>query len=201
MTLFQKAQESFIAEEAAKMFFSSSINEVTFKSLANHLGIGEATLYRRYGTKLNLVISVAQHLQKQVFSQFFPNDNTLNGYQLIEHFYYSFLNIFRDAPAYYKFITEFDALMVNSTEELGHYEEGISSFKTSFDSAYQKGLKDGSVNQVEDIDSFYFASTHALMGLCKKLAYQNIISQDFRIDKVEEVKVLIETILFRLKKQ
>lgn len=201
MTLFQKAQESFIAEEAAKLFFATSINEVTFKSLAAHLGIGEATLYRRYGTKVNLVLSVASYLQGQVFDQFFPKDTNLSGYQIVEHFYYSFLNIFRNTPAYYKFINEFDALMVNTTEEMHLYEEGISSFKASFDEAYKKGVEDDSIQVIDNIDDFYFATTHALMGLCKKLAYQNVISQDFKIDKVGEIKVLIETILYRLKKQ
>ena len=91
--------------------------------------------------------------------------------------------------------------MVNTTEEMHLYEEGIASFKSSFDEAYKKGVEDDSIQVIDNIDDFYFATTHALMGLCKKLAYQNVISQDFKIDKVGEIKVLIETILYRLKKQ
>ena len=199
-SLFQQAQETFIAEEAAKLFFAKSINEVTFKDLALHLGIGEATLYRRYTNKYNLVLSVAAVLQKKVFSQFFPDVKAATGYRQLETFYLTFLKIFDEEPGYYKFIGEFDAYIINnSRDNLANYEEGINVFKKAFDEAYALGLKDGTVKEIEDVDCFYFSTTHALLGLCKKLASQNVLIQDYRLDKSKEVKVLIDTILLRIR--
>ena len=200
MNLFKNAQEIVMAEETTKLFLEHSINEVTIKDIANHIGVGEATIYRHYKNKYNIVLSVARYLMNKIASQYFNFENGQNGYEKIASFYKSFLNIYKDNPAYYKFINEFDAFIVNSNEkDMSSYEAGIESFKTKFNKIYSEGLKDGSVKEISDIDTFYFSTTHALLGLCKKLSGKNVLSQDARLDKAREIEVLIETILYRFK--
>lgn len=200
MNLFKHAQEIIMAEETAKLFFDKSINAVTIKDIAEHIGVGEATIYRHYKNKYNIVLSVASYLQNKVTERYFNIDKNLNGYQQLEKFYHSYVDVFNDDPMYYKFINEFDAFVIlNSPEDMTHYEQGIDMFKSIFLDAYKKGIADGSVKEMEDIESFYFATTHATMGLCKKLADKDVLSQDSKLDKSKEIKVLIETILYRLK--
>ena len=64
MNLFKRAQEEIMAEETAKLFFEKSINTVTIKDIADHIGIGEATIYRHYKNKYNIVLSVASICKK-----------------------------------------------------------------------------------------------------------------------------------------
>ena len=200
MNLFKHAQEIVMAEETTKLFLERSINEVTIKDIANHIGVGEATIYRHYKTKFNIVLSVANYLMNKVFSQYFNFEQGNTGYEKIAEFYRSFLNIYKDNCAYYKFISEFDAFLMNNNEKTAtSYEAGIEQFKNKFDEIYQLGLKDGSVKEIKDIDIFYYSTTHALLELCKKLANKDIISQDARIDKAREIEILIETILYRFK--
>ena len=200
MNLLKQAQELVIIQETADLFFTRSINEVTIKDIANKLGVGEATIYRRYNSKLNLVLLVAKYLQDEVISKYFTFSNEGNGYNKIEKFYKSFLLIFKEHPAYFKFINEFDAFVLsNNVSGITSYEEGIDAFKNAFDELYKQGIQDGSVNKVDNVDTFYFASTHALMEVCKKLADKDVISQDAKLDKAGEIEVLIETILYRLK--
>lgn len=200
MNLFKQAQEITLAEETAKLFFAKSINSVTIKDIADKLGIGEATIYRHYKNKLNIVLLVAQYLQEKIIKQYFNIDENLSGYEQLTKFYNSYLEIFIDDSLYYKFINEFDAFIVNNGESnIAEYEEGINYFKDIFMRGYDKGLNDKSVKELDDINSFYYASTHALLGLCKKLADKNVLSQDYNLDKGKEIKVLIETILYRLK--
>ncbi|MCR5506103.1 MAG: TetR/AcrR family transcriptional regulator [Bacilli bacterium] len=200
MNLLQRAQNNLVAEETSKLFFAQSINEVTIKDIANHIGIGEATIYRHYKNKFNIVLLVANYLQEKVASEHFDVSKGVTGYDKIAIFYNSYLDIFNSDPAYYRFINEFDAIVIlNSGNDVKDYEKGIGAFKEMFDNCYKLGLKDGSVKPVEDLDSFYFATTHALLGLCKKLADKDVISQDSSHDKAKEIKVLIETILYRLK--
>lgn len=200
MNLFKHAQEIVMAEETTKLFLEHSINEVTIKDIASHIGVGEATIYRHYKNKYNIVLSVARYLMNKIANQYFNLENGSNGYEKIESFYKSFLNIYKDNHAYYKFINEFDAFIVNSNDkDMSSYESGINQFKSKFNEAYKLGLQDGSIKEIKDIDSFYFATTHALLGLCKKLSGKDILSQDTRIDKMREIEVLIETILYRFK--
>lgn len=200
MNLFKHAQEVIMAEETAKLFFDNSINTVTIKDIAEHIGVGEATIYRHYGNKYNIVLSVASYLQNKVTERYFNIDKSLSGYEQLERFYYSYLDIFKEQPMYYKFINEFDAFIVlNLPEDMSKYEQGIDIFKVYFLEAYYKGLQDGTVKEIKDIESFYFATTHATLGLCKKLADKDVLAQDRRLNKAKEVEMLVETILYRLK--
>ncbi len=200
MNLFKHAQEIIMAEETAKLFFEKSINTVTIKDIAEHIGVGEATIYRHYKNKYNIVLSVASYLQNKVTQRYFNIDKNLSGYEQLAKFYHSYVDVFNDDPMYYKFINEFDAFVIsNSPEDMTNYEQGIDVFKNIFLDAYKKGIEDGSVKEIEDIESFYFATTHATMGLCKKLADKDVLSQDSKLDKSKEIRVLIETILYRLK--
>ena len=67
-------------------------------------------------------------------------------------------------------------------------------------SAYEQGLKDGSVKEQKDINLFYFSTTHALLELCKKLSLKAVLNQDLIIAKEEEIKYLISIILAQLGK-
>lgn len=200
MNLLKQAQDLVVVQETAKLFFARSINEVTIKDIATAVGIGEATIYRRYTNKYNLVLSVANYLQSDIQKRYYNFNINGNGFSKIEKFYKSFLNIYNENPSYYKFINEFDAfVLTNNSKDMLGYEEGVAQFKLAFDKIYQEGLKDGSIKPVDNIDSFYFATTHALLGLCKKLADKDVLQQDKNGNKVGEIKVLIETILYRLK--
>ena len=134
MNLFKHAQEIVMAEETTKLFLERSINEVTIKDIANHIGVGEATIYRHYKTKFNIVLSVANYLMNKVFGQYFNFEQGNTGYEKIAEFYRSFLNIYKDNCAYYKFIGEFDAFLMNNNEKTAtSYEAGIEQFKNKFD--------------------------------------------------------------------
>lgn len=201
MNLLKQAQEMAIIKETANLFFARSITEVTIKDIASALGVGEATIYRHYSTKFNLVLMVAKYLQEDVLSQYFSFVNEGNGYSKLAKFYKSFLQIYKEHPAYYKFINEFDAYVItNSSKEMHSYEEGIDAFKNTFDAIYKEGVDDGSVVPLENIDSFYYGTTHSLLALCKKLSDKDVISQDAHLDKVGEIEALIDTVLYRLNK-
>ena len=68
-----------------------------------------------------------------------------------------------------------------------------------FINAYNKGLIDKTVKEINDINSFYLTTTHALMGLCKKLANSNILIQDEKMDKVKEIEMLIDIFMVNIK--
>ena len=62
------------------------------------------------------------------------------------------------------------------------------------------GQSDKSVRPVENIELFYYATTHAVLLLCKKLASkESVLRQDKRTDKAAEIRTLIRLILAQLK--
>ena len=64
----------------------------------------------------------------------------------------------------------------------------MDRFKAVWLSAYEDGLKDGTVRPLDDPGLFYYATTHAVLSLCKKLAAERgVIRQDQLTDKAAEV--------------
>ena len=56
------AKKNFIVGEALALFLERSIGEVTVHDIALRASVGEATIYRYFSTKLNLVCAAATQL-------------------------------------------------------------------------------------------------------------------------------------------
>ena len=188
---------NFLVGTATELFMDRSIPEVTIKDIAVAAQVGEATIYRYFGNKQNIVVHAAMRLQTIVSGDFFKLENGKTGYEKLAIFYESYLEIFKKHPKFYKFLEEFDSyISENSSDVMNPYESAIDQYKEVFMQAYALGVEDGSIKKQKDIEMFYFSTTHALLELCKKLALRNaVLSQDERIAKDIEIKCLIDIIL------
>lgn len=200
-TKLQDVKRNFLVSTAIKLFLAESIEKVTIKDIATEAGVGEMTIYRYFGKKTNIVAEAVMQLQEVVFTNYFAVDSSKNGYQMLEMFYHTFLDVFNKRPEFFKFIKEFDIFMMNEDSNmLQEYEDELAKFKNVYYASYEAGLKDGSVKPVKDLELFYFTSTHALIELCKKLSYaKGVLPQDERINKIKEIECLIDVILATVK--
>ena len=189
-----------IVDGVTDLFLNRGINVVTIKDVASSLGLGEATIYRYFTKKENLVTEIAIKLEEEIFNSYFKIDDSLNGYETISKFYLCFLEVFINRKEFYRFISEFDNFVLNKDCNLSEYEKKLALFYEVFVNGFNKGIKDESIKEIDDIDAFYLTTTHALMGLCKKLASDDILIQDERINKVKEIKLLIDIIMNSIKK-
>ena len=195
------AKINFLVDIATDLFMCRSIQDVTIKDIAISAQVGEATIYRYFGKKQGLVLNAAMKLLGVVQNDYFKFEKNMSGYQKIESFYMSYLEIYKGHPKFYKFLSEFDAYMSGEKcEQLGAYEDIIEKYNHAFLNAYEEGLKDGSVKEQKDINLFYFSTTHALIELCKKLSLKEVLNQDLTIEKTSEIKYMIELILSLLRK-
>ena len=65
--------------------------------------------------------------------------------------------------------------------------------------AYERGLIDKTINKIDNIQLFYITTTHSLMSLCKKLTKDSVKLKQDNFGR-EEVAILIDTIIYKLKK-
>ncbi|MCQ2087716.1 MAG: TetR/AcrR family transcriptional regulator [Bacilli bacterium] len=204
MNKLREAQIGFIVEEATPLFFARKINEVTMSDIAKEIGIGEATLYRYFGTKANLVLMIAERLSNNVFDNYFLNiDKSLNGFQRVQQFFEAYLNVYMDKKYLFAFINSFDAFLANETDmDLVDYTNSVNQYETIFDECFDAGVKDGSIVFDGDRDTYYRSTTLALFNVCKKLAVENdLLENDKRFDPVNEIKSIIEIFLYRIQKR
>ena len=196
------AKINFLVDIATDLFMCRSVNEVTIRDIAISAQVGEATIYRYFGNKQNVVIHAAMKIQGIVSEDFFKLEKGKTGFEKLVLFYQSYYEIFSKHPNFYKFLNEFDAYMAGEhSDAINPYENAIDSYKDFFMQAYELGLKDGSIKEQKDIETFYFSTTHALLELCKKLAAKKaVLSQDKHLQKKGEVQCLIDIIVESLKK-
>ena len=81
-----KAKE-FIIDEACKMFLKDSIAGVTMSDIAKEVGVGDATMYRYFGSKQKIIMGVAVKLAKEVYEKYSKNDEDKTGFERIKDFY------------------------------------------------------------------------------------------------------------------
>jgi len=189
------AKRRFVVEGAAKLFLERSIAEVTIKDIAKATGLGEATIYRYFSGKTELILACALHLEAEAEQVFIANQRMTDGFRRILRFYEAYLQIFTDQPALYRFLQDFDAYCITGNVNTDEYADSLDRFKAAFVEAYKDALSDGAVRAVDDIDAFYYSTTHALLGLCKKLASGDLVRQDIQTNKTAEVRTLIDIIL------
>ena len=191
------AKINFLVDVATELFMSRSIGEVTMKDIAVAAQVGEATVYRYFGNKQTIVVQSAMKIQGIVSTDFFKLDEGKNGFEKLKVFYSSYYQIFLKHPNFYKFLSEFDSFVsIEDKNVINPYESAIDAYKNFYMQAYELGLKDGSVKKQKDIEMFYFATTHSLLELAKKLAFRKaVLSQDVEIEKTSELQCLIDIIL------
>ena len=196
----KEVKVNFIVDIAIDLFMCRSVSEVTIRDIAISAQVGEATIYRYFGNKQNLVMQAAMKLQSIVSESFFRLEKGKNGHEKLALFYESYYDIYLKHPNFYKFLNEFDAYIANEkSDDMNPYENAIDQYKAYYMEAYELGLKDGSVKKQNDIELFYFSTTHALLELCKKLAFKKaVLEQDKGEGKEKEIQCLIDIILMSL---
>lgn len=205
MSLLKSAKRKTMVTEAQKLFLSLGIQQVTIQDLARSLSLGEATLYRYFGKKQNLVVEAAILTWEEILEkmQNLPEKGT--GYEDIEGFYHFFLSTFQEHQEFYRFVEEFDQLLVREALEeslLGQYEAVILQVKDRFDRFFARGLEDGSIRPGVDQDIYYYSTSHALMGLCRKLAREeSLLKYEGDLGKAAQIECLIAVCLDYIKRE
>ena len=190
-----------ITETALNMFIENSISKVRLYDIAAKADVGEATIYRHFGNKQNVVISAAIELSNRISVEYLSIDESLSGLESIRKFYNVFLTIFKNYNYYFSFLNELDTyLLAEDNNGRDNYQNNLNYYKEVFYKDYEKGLEDNSIRKIDDVEAFYFATTHSLTALCKKLSTKKILEQDDYVDKEKEIEVLIELFLDYLKK-
>ena len=132
MNKIKDKAKDFIIEEACRLFLEKSISGVTMSDIAKEVGVGDATMYRYFGTKQNVVMAVAVKLAKEVYENYFANQGEKSGYERIKDFFYRYLEIFKSHNSYFSFIRDFDAFILTEAKEKFDYESEIDLYRDRF---------------------------------------------------------------------
>ena len=168
MTLLD-AKRKFVIDTATDLFLERSIGAVTVKDIAVASGLGEATVYRYFSGKGELLVACALGLQEEVVKMFTVEGESL-GFEGIERFYTAYLDTFRERPSLYRFLSEFDAYCINGGVDLEKYADNIDRFKEAFKAAYEQGLKDHTLRTDVPENEMFWATMHLMLAVVTRYA-------------------------------
>ncbi len=190
-----------IIDTARILFLKNNINEVLISDVAKEAGVGEATIYRYFSKKQNLILEVAIKEWNDISEDFNIIDDT-TGFNQIKIFYNLFLDIYKANKRFYSFIDELDSfILVDKNINKSEYQKALNNVFIRFIEIYQKGIKDKSINEIDNIKLFYYATTHSLLSLAKKLSRASLVESDLEFNNGEELELIINLILNKLERK
>lgn len=188
---------------AANLFLEKGIEEVKMTDIAENCGIGVASLYRHFETKTEIVIRAGVILwerMKSDFSAYILMDKSSSGFDQLKYTFDFFREIFRNHKHFIMFLDDFDHLVIQEKVEpsrLVNYKNSIMNVFDMVSSAYNRGVEDGTVRKIEDLDVLYASLTHSLFSLGQKFLRGPILpGEDFSIAEKEIDKLLELTLAY-----
>lgn len=196
MSLLKQAKTDLVVESVKQIMLEKGINNLKISDIAKELSIGEATIYRYFGTKTNLVIEVGVSLWEDIYQQLSHLEKMNTGFESVRNFFFYFLEGYKSSRNVFRFLDEFDALMVKeevSQTKLLEYDKKLLKVKQIFDQFYEQGVKDNSILNSIDKDQFYFTTTHMIMGICERLATApSIVPSDEIVNDLIQIELALD---------
>lgn len=204
MSLLKQAKYDLVISKVKPLMFEHGINNLKISDIAKSIEIGEATIYRYFGTKTNLVIEVGISLWEDIFREINELPNQDNGYNNVKGFFNFFLDGYKNSKEVFVFLEEFDSLMIKENvnkETLSKYDQELYKVKKIYDRGFLLGLKDLTIKDYVNKDEFYYTTTHMILGICKRLAVNGaILSSDDLVNDITQIELALDICLQYIKK-
>lgn len=204
MNALQQAKYDLVLLKIKDLMLENGIINLKISDIAKRVEVGEATIYRYFGTKTNLVIEVGIALWSDIYDEMKKIIIKGTGYETVKGFFNFFLEGYKNQKDVFRFLDEFDSLMAKenvSKETLKEYDESLLKSKKLYDRGFEQGVIDNSINENIDQDEYYYTTTHMVLGICKKLAAnKDILSSDELIKDIRQIELALDICLQYIKK-
>ncbi len=202
----RSAREGVIVEAAAELFPENGIEPVKMTDVATASGVGVASLYRYFGTKVNLALETGALLWRR-FCEHFTDNLTKEfdgktGYAQMEELFGLYSHMYSQRPQFIAFLDELDHMVLMNEvdpDRLASYEAEIMRFYPLYLASFERGVEDGSIRSDVDFPLFYLTCSHSLMGVAQKLIRGDILPSDDFAQGSAELKMAVDVVLNYLK--
>ncbi len=186
---------------AADLFLQKRIDGVKMTDIADNCGIGVASLYRHFETKTEIVIRAGVILWERLnknYEAYIQKDTSKSGFEQLEYTFGFFKEIFEKNKDFISFLDDFDRLILQEKVDpsrLEVYEKSIMNIYELVVKAYERGVNDGTVRKIEDLEILYSALSHTLITICQKFIRGPILPGDDFSNAEKEINKLLEITL------
>jgi AcrR family transcriptional regulator len=192
-----------IAAQAKSLFLKEGIAQVKMTDVAKACHLGVATLYRYFRLKKNLVIASGVLLWQEEYEAFAEisvncEAEKLNGAASLRKLMLHFYDVFRTRKEFFLFVRDFDVFCHQEKvkpSELVAYDQNFLRLRDLFIATGKRGEADGSLRQVPNFETIYYAFSRAVLGLGEKLIGESaIVESDEQGDSEAQILSLIDVL-------
>lgn len=170
--------------------------------VAQEAGVGVASLYRYFDTKVNLALAAGELLWKRFYGSFSSGltreFDHKSGYGQMEELFGMFVHMYRFHPEFLSFLDDLDHMVLScdpSPERLAAYDAEVAKFFPLFSSSYERGVGDGTIRGGIDFPLFYRTMSHALMSVAQKLIRGEVVPSDDFSEGWHELRMAVDVTL------
>ena len=186
-----------------RLFAEKGIEPVPMQEVANACGVGVATLYRYYNTKLELVIDIGtrQWEDYAVFARGRREEAGADGMSAAAELEF-FLGFYMDLLHNHKDLLRFNQNFNNfvrhegaTPDQLRPYLESISELGRMFHGIYAKGKQDGTIDTTLPEAKMFVAICHIMLAVGVRFAQGVLYFASGETDPEDEYEMLSQMIL------
>lgn len=167
-----------VLEAAFGLFAERTIEEVNMTDIAAAADMGVASLYRYFGTKLQLVIELAALKWQQYGAELAGRHDEWaaqapTAAAELDLFLESYLTLYQEHPQLLRFNANFDLYIRHENATPGQtapYSESVRFFARDLESIYERGLRDGTLRADISRQELYALVTYTLLLSARKFA-------------------------------
>lgn len=182
-----------IIKIAKKEFAANGIANTKLSTIAREAEVGEASLYRYFTDKIQLIKLVATDYwieQINVFNEYMEDniDARMSGLMKMKAYLEMFLELYYYQKDFLKFMEDFDNLDIqqNINNEENEFIRFTNDFKKVYLEFFNEGIQDGSIDSSKDAATYYSFVSQVMVSTTQKtalrLGYYRIQDDNYAID-------------------
>lgn len=193
-----------LVECAISCFSKKGIETTAIADIAAASGFGEATLYRYFSNKENLIMECGLDFWRMAGERYEEltereSYRQKSGIEQVEELLLLTQDLFESQRGMFKFLHDLDGYLTShhvQSDMLAEYEELVDRPKPYLCEAIEKGKRDGTVKCGADTQELYYTLTHTVLSLLQKMAgIGMLLSGDYIIEERHQIQLLRRLLL------
>ncbi len=197
------ARRELFLETGFRLFAEKGIEAVSMQEVAKACGLGVATLYRYFSTKLVFVIAAGAKMWKDYYEEIEAEyarrrGETMSAALELDFYLSMYILLYREHRDLLCFNQNFNGYIFHeraTEEQLREYFLSVEPFARKFHRLYEKGRNDGTIRTDEPEQTVFNTTMHIMLAVCGRYAQGVIVRGDDPEDLARELMILKSMIM------
>ena len=192
-------------ETGFRVFSGRSIEAVPMQQIAEACGLGYATLYRYFNSKLVFAIAIAAKKWEEFYLEVEEEyakrgGEAMNAAEELDFYLGCYILLYREHRDILRFNQNFNSYVQHehaAPEQMRTYGASIMKYVAKFHRLYEKGLNDGTIDTSVPEDKMFVATMHIMLAVAARFAEGVIYRTDGGEDLTQELMLLKRSLMLQ----